>query len=225
MFNVPIPPLVRIDRLSLLHNWYDRILPNIYTSRRRELYPNSQKMMPSTNASNKYEMRRVGLYKLVALSCVKAQHSNWRQMTLTISHQGQKWTTNPGWKRRLARCRATSRRQELYSNSQKWCHAQYEQQIWGEEGRSLEASCPILCQSPIQSLATDDSHNKLPSAKVSNKFGVEEESYKMSCCCEWLVIDVISSPRIYHSMAEWPLLNKERKRRRWKILDITNSVL
>ncbi len=84
----------------------ERILPNSYTSTRQELYPNSQKNMPSTNASNKYEMRRVGLIKLVALSCAKAQYSNWEQMTLMMSHQAQKWATNPGRKRSHARCLA-----------------------------------------------------------------------------------------------------------------------
>ncbi len=78
-------------------------LPNSYTSTWRELYPNSPKMMPSTNASNKYKMRRDNLNKLIALSCVIVQYSYWPQMTLTLFCQAQKWGTNLGWKRSLAR--------------------------------------------------------------------------------------------------------------------------
>jgi hypothetical protein len=47
------------------------------------------RMMPSTNRSNKYEMRMVDLCKLIALSRVEAQYCNWRQMTLTLSPQVQ----------------------------------------------------------------------------------------------------------------------------------------
>ncbi len=82
------------------------ILPNSYTSTWGELYPNSQKMTPITNASNKYEMRRDDLNKLVALSCVIVQYNYWPQMTLTWCCQAQKWGTNLGWKRSLTRCLA-----------------------------------------------------------------------------------------------------------------------
>jgi hypothetical protein len=50
------------------------------------------------------------------------------------------------------------------------------QHIWDEEGRSLKACCPNSCQSPIQFLATVDSHSKLQSTRMSNKSGLEEES-------------------------------------------------
>jgi hypothetical protein len=42
-------------------NRNEGILPDSYTSKQRDLYPNTPKMMLSTNASNKYEMRRVDL--------------------------------------------------------------------------------------------------------------------------------------------------------------------
>jgi hypothetical protein len=66
-----------------MHSRNKGILPNSYTSTRQELYPNSQKMMPSTNASNKYKMRRDNLNKLIVLSRVIVQYSYWPQMTLT----------------------------------------------------------------------------------------------------------------------------------------------
>ncbi len=84
------------------------IQPNSYsyTSTQQELYPNSQKMTPSTNVSNQYETRRDDVNKLVALSCVIVQYSYWPQMTLTLWCQAQKWGTNLGWKRNLAWCLA-----------------------------------------------------------------------------------------------------------------------
>jgi hypothetical protein len=51
--------------------------------------------------------------------------------------------------------------------------------------RSTKYACPpVLCNCPIQLLATDNTHTMLPSMKVMDKFGVEEEFDKMSCCCE-----------------------------------------
>ncbi len=50
------------------------------------------------------------------------------------------------------------------------------QQKWDDEGRSLKAPCPILCQIPIQLLATIDSHSMLQNARVSKKSGLEKES-------------------------------------------------
>ncbi len=97
------------------------ILPNSYTSMQWELYPNSQKMTPSTNASNKYEMRRDDLNKLAVLSRVNVQYSYRPQMTLTLCCQAQKWGTNSGWKRSLARCLAA-----VNDFSLMWfCHQEY----------------------------------------------------------------------------------------------------
>ncbi len=81
-------------------------LPNSDTSTWWELYPNSQKMILSTNASNKYKMRRDDLNKLVVLSHVIVQYSYWPQMTLTLCCQAQTWLTDLWWKRSLARCLA-----------------------------------------------------------------------------------------------------------------------
>ncbi len=97
------------------------ILPNSYTSTRWELYLNSQKMTPSTNASNKYEMRRDDLNKLVVLSRVIVQYSYWPQMTLTLCCQAQKWGTNLWWKRSLARCLAAVNDFSLML----FCHQEY----------------------------------------------------------------------------------------------------
>jgi hypothetical protein len=60
--------------------------------------------MQHANASNKSEMRRDNLNKLIALSCVKAQFGDWQKMTLTTTHQTQQQATNMGWKMSLARC-------------------------------------------------------------------------------------------------------------------------
>ncbi len=87
---------------------YSSIFCQRATPQRNKNSIQTPKIMLSTNTSNKYEMRRVNLNKLVALSCVKAQYSNWQQMTLTISCQAQKWATNLGWKRSLARCLAAA---------------------------------------------------------------------------------------------------------------------
>ncbi len=110
-------------------------------------------------------------------------------MTLTISCITQKWATNQDWKRSFLKYCSTSMCQQLYPNFQKRCKHNSKQPIWDEKGWIWEVCNPILCQCPIQLLATIDSHTMLPSRNVRTKFGLEEKPYKINLSCNWFEID------------------------------------
>jgi hypothetical protein len=60
-------------------------------------------IMPNTNVSYQYEMRKDKLWKFVTLYCVKVQYIYWQQMTLTLLCQAEMQEPNLGGKRSISR--------------------------------------------------------------------------------------------------------------------------